>query len=780
MIISINKEKGYIYGLLNGMNIKIPGKLQEGVLVNEINNIQYFDDKPVLSIVMDNYNKKNDLIRIINKRLGKKEFKMFYTLAKSFELLDSYKFNVNKSNLSFLRWIINISESADDKKSTDKIMERDLKRYSEEWLIYVLIHLIEMVTEKQKNAIMILNYITEDKKIIRDYSDEIANGIIVHIKDNKNIRNDLFKILNKLETLNGFYDVIDIINEEGLYLIKDEIVMEYILNNLENTKEFSWLWKLSKSPQYINPPKDLKSKIVTLILKEKTPKYNFEILNKLKKYNNRLYSNIMEDFIEIIAKNIDDNDKYIKLIIVLNYKCNDKDMANKIRQYEEENSDIIKSFIKVCDSSLLDDYYIKEIESFISNKDISNTIKTLEKIEGIETKRNCSILIVEELIENDIEKLADVWSYLSLGVPSMLKFKERIYNMFSNREIHLTKKTIAFLNRIGLESVMLYEYMDNEFHRNCLLNIWYESGENGKIIKVMKEEIINEASSLKDLRNISNLLKQYNINDHNMSILIKIRAYTVISIELLELNIESEKIFNSLDNLTDQLIDYDLVERFLIDEILQRELDKRIVDYIYKRFLNKVDSYNIWEYYWDNILSDLNDSRSILPRGKMEMFFTHLTKSKDRIEWFLDLVDNNINHEEYMNILEILLVLANKNNRIISQISHDKERTQYNTLKDIGISISKVLGNMEKAIVNGAVAKDGDVLIENMKKFRRVLKEIGIDTVEDIDNYGKMVKFDNTKHKNEKLINIEEGLVDSLGIKINNETIVLGTLLNVN
>ena len=87
---------------------------------------------------------------------------------------------------------------------------------------------------------------------------------------------------------------------------------------------------------------------------------------------------------------------------------------------------------------------------------------------------------------------------------------------------------------------------------------------------------------------------------------------------------------------------------------------------------------------------------------------------------------------------------------------------------------------MEKAIVNGAVAKDGDVLIENMKKFRRVLKEIGIDTVEDIDNYGKMVKFDNTKHKNEKLINIEEGLVDSLGIKINNETIVLGTLLNVN
>ena len=59
------------------------------------------------------------------------------------------------------------------------------------------------------------------------------------------------------------------------------------------------------------------------------------------------------------------------------------------------------------------------------------------------------------------------------------------------------------------------------------------------------------------------------------------------------------------------------------------------------------------------------------------------------------------------------------------------------------------------------------------------MKDVGIGSMEDIENYGKRVKFNNDIHRGTLLPDSNEGVVDSLGIKISNKNILFSTLLNV-
>ena len=100
-------------------------------------------------------------------------------------------------------------------------------------------------------------------------------------------------------------------------------------------------------------------------------------------------------------------------------------------------------------------------------------------------------------------------------------------------------------------------------------------------------------------------------------------------------------------------------------------------------------------------------------------------------------------------------------------------------LNNIGKTIGQSLGNMERTIINRTNDVDNDILIENLKKLRKELKDVDIDTVEDIKNYGKYVKFNNELHENRQFKDLDGGVVDSLGIKINGKDILLSTLLSI-
>lgn len=734
---------------------------------------------------MKDYDEVESLINEINNRIKSMDFSMFFTLQKSLDVFDSYNFDVNKDDLLLLKWAIDITNSTQDKDFISEVENKDLNSYSYEWLIFLSMNLLQKDIKKQKLSIMILNYLIGKEGFVEKYSDKIDNDISLYIrdkreKDNRKIRYDLLEILGKLKTNKGFYNIVNFIYEEGLSLVNEPKFSNYISKNIKNTKEFRWISELEETSNYVEPKAKLKPRVMTFALMEKSPKVNYQILSKLQEYNRDLYFGNMKNFSDLIANKLKNYEDYIKLMIILDYQCKDGNVKNKIKQYENENSGLIKAFIKVCDSDLLEGYYIKNIKKAYNKNDNLSIITILEEIEEPQIKSKCSLLIFERLIESDFEKLVSIWEYLSLDIENILRVKEKVLEMFIKKEIKLTEQNIGFANKIGLDPVILYNSIDDEDKKEYLLNIWYQSGEIGKITDIVKEKMTNKSNCLDDIKDAHDLLEKYGISNHGISVLIKIKSYTFISIELLELSIESEETIGRLNYLADQLNFYGLIDRFLMDELLHSELDKRILDYLFRRFMDTIDSDGLWQYCWNNIIEDFTNCSYGSSNGKMEIFFTYLVKSKQRIEWFLDIVDNaNIDDEIYISILETLLVLMNKQNRIILQNKQEIDRKQDEILTSVGMTICKALSNMERTIINRSNDIENDILVENLKKLRRELKNVGIDTVENIENYGNTVEFDGNIHEDMKITSMERGVVDSLGIRINGKNILLSTLLNI-
>lgn len=777
--VSSNFELGYIYGLLSDTEIIISEELEPEKLVYEINYIQSFSNHPVLDMVMEDYDDVDAIVSAINNRIENRDFRMLYTLAKNSALLDSYNINIGREDLMLLKWAIDITESVDDDIFIAEIGKKDLSLYSNEWLYFISMNLLQMGLRERRLAIMILNYLIDREEFAEEYANKIADGVSKYIRNNEEIKYEALEILNRLNTIKGFYNVLDSIYREGLVPIKDDKFTTYISKKVIHTREFQWISQIESSSKYIEPKAKINPKALIFALREKSPKSNYQILNKIRKNNSSLYSKTMAGVTELIAKDLDEDEKYTKLMIALDYKCKNKNVMNKIKQYEVENSMMIREFIEICDPNRIKERYIKKLNKAIADKDISNIIDILESIEEPELKIKCSTLVFEALIEDEFENLIDICEYLSLDIQSKIKLKEKAFGMLTKKQIDLTEKNIDFVNKLGLDSVTLYNSIENGLKRRYLLDLWYKSNEMGKITAVLKNKLTNEVECLDDISSTYRLSEDYGINDHNLSMLIKIKAYMMISIELIELDMSSEENIHKLDELAGQLKFYDLVDRFLMDELLQRELDTRVVDYIFKKLIDNIDSDDLLLHYWNNIMADLANGRDASYNSKMEIFLGHLIVSNRRVEWFLDIIDDaNISRGTYLSMLETLLILSNKQNRIIMQSRQEIDHIQDKILTRIGMGIGEALGSMERTIINRTTNTDDDILIENLKKLRRELKAVGIDTVEDIGNYGKMVKLDGDIHEDLQLGNLDEGVVDSLGVKVNNKLILLSTLLD--
>ncbi len=775
-----NPERGYIYGLLSDTEVTISKLLNPEKLIYEINSIQSFSNSLVLSVVMEDYDDVDAMVGEINNRIENRDFRMLYTLAKNSALLDSYNINIDREDLMLLKWAINITESVDDDIFIAEIGKKDLSLYSDEWLYFVSINLLKMDLKGQRLAIIILNYIIDKEDLKSEYVNKIADDVSKHIKTDGEIRYGTLEILNRLKTTRGFYNVLDFIYGEGLELIRDDKFATYISEKVVYTREFQWISQIKSSSKYIEPNAKINPKAVTFALREKSPKANYQILNKIRKNNNSLYAEIMEGFIELIAKDLDEDEKYTRLMIVLDYKCKNKNVMNKIKQYEVENSMLIREFIKICDPSIIEDRYIKKINTAIADKDTSKIIDILEDLEEPEIKTKCSVLVFEALIKDEFENLIDICEYLSLDIRSKIKLKEKASGLLTNKQIDLTEKNIDFINKLGLDPVILYSSIEDESRRKYLLDLWYQSNEMGKIVAIAKEKLTNEINCLDDIEEIYRLLEDHGINDHNLSLLIKFKAYMMVSIELIELDMSSEENIHRLNELADELSFYGLIDRFLMDEMLQRELDTRVVDYLFKRFIENTDSDDLLVHYWNNIMADLANDRYASYNSKMGIFLGHLTASNRRIEWFLDIIDDaNISRETYLSMLEALLILSSRQNRIIIQSRQEIDHMQNKILTQIGRGIGEALCSMERTIINRSTNTDNDILMENLKRLRRELKAVGIDTVEDIGNYGKMVKLNASIHEDLQLENMDEGVVDSLGVKVNDKIILLSTLLDI-
>ncbi|SDY94623.1 hypothetical protein SAMN05660462_01318 [Proteiniborus ethanoligenes] len=771
-----DQERGYLYGLLSDVNSTSPGSIDTEKMLNEINTLQPYHSNSILELVLNNYKAKDDLIDTINRNIVLRDFNTLMTLAKNINLLSQYKFEVDKEELLLLTWMFDIK---DEDRLKYEIMNKDLSSYSYEWLIYLSDNLLGTDTLRRKIGIKIVSYIAGDKNLSQDNTDKIADIIKNHMKNDKELKDDFFEVLVELKSMKGFYEIVDMIFEGELRLLRNKNVEKYIYDKLEQTKENKFIVRIDKSDEDLELDKDLNPKILVLFFRKKSLKENYLFLSMMRDSNNALYSIMMEYFIKIIKNKLDDDKKYIKLMLMFDYECEDKSVLMEIKDFGEKNQGIIKGAIEVIDPSLLEDHYAKEIEQALANKDNRYIIEVLKKIESLDIRRNCSLIIVEGLLRNDFYMLVDIWGNLSLDVISETKYKEEIFDMLARKEIELTKEVIDFLDMIRIEPITLYRNVILPEQKEYLMDMWHKSGDNGKIVSVIKEILLVEANCLQDLEDIFKISSCYGINNPGLVAIAKIKAYSLISISLLDISVEVEGAPDLLDKLVSKLELFSLVDKFVKDETFHQELDKRIVDYIIKKLMINTSENTIWEYYWDNINKELNARSSNSSREKMESFFSNLTNTKDRIEWFLDIIDTKtLPNEIYVEVIESLLILLNKYNRIILQSKQENDSVKKSTLKIIGTSISKPLSNIEKTIITRSSDVTSDTLIENIRKLRRSLKEVGIDTVEDIDNYGTKVSFNNKRHENNQPIGIDEGIVDSLGIRIDNENIMLSTLLN--
>ncbi len=777
--ISVIPERGYIYGLLNNIDMKLSESLDVEKLIDEINDIQFSYDKSILEIIINNSHYREDLINEINQKIKLEDFKTFYTLAKNLKILDSHEFDVSKKELAFLKWIIDNLDLKQGNKISDKVIKEGIKEDSDNWLIFLSLNLLKLDPIKQNFAIAILNETIKRESIKNNYSDKLAEEISLRIIENNTIRNDLFRILIKLDTSKGFYNVVKVIEKEGLKIIKNPNIVEYIDKNIKNTDEYIWFDEVKNFNKYINSKKQLNSKILTLIIRKKTIKEIYDLLVILKENNKKIYNNIMKDFVEFILNKIDD-ERYIKLIKILDYKCKDKKISNYIDEYYDKNIERMEILIKTLDPKLLEKQYVQKILLAIEEKDNKKIVKILNETEDIEIKKTCSISIIEQLEEDRLGDIIDLWDSLYLDIANKLSFREKLFVILSKKETVLTEGIITFADKVGVEPVELYKIIDDEEKKNYLLNQLYESDRRGTIINIIKDKVINQINCLEDIKYIDNLIERYNINDNNLLLLIKIKVYTFITLELLKLNVESEEAPIILNDLIDKLCDYDLIDRFLMDGLIRKELDNRAVDYIIRKLIENINSNDLLEIYWEDIVSDINNGKHINAKEKMDIFFGFLKKSRERIEWFLDIIDNtNTTKEINVNVFETLLILLNKDNRTILQNKKEMEMQQDQLLNDLVKEICNPLGTLEKTIINKNIDIENDTIIENIKKLRRGLESIGIGTVEDMENYGHAVEFDNTKHENNQFKNIQKGIVDSLGIRIKDNIIIPSTLLDI-
>ena len=148
-VASSNPERAYIYALLNDVNINTKNPLDTEKLIDEINYIQSFSNDMILEMIAKDYDDLDNLINQINNRIKNRDFQMFYTLGKNIDLLSSYSINVDKSELSLLKWFIDITDKDGENDFTQKVMKKDIEPYSTQWLVFLSMNLLQMDIENK-------------------------------------------------------------------------------------------------------------------------------------------------------------------------------------------------------------------------------------------------------------------------------------------------------------------------------------------------------------------------------------------------------------------------------------------------------------------------------------------------------------------------------------------------------------------------------------------------------------------------------------------------------
>lgn len=772
---SYNVERGYILSLLNKFTLNRISEIDVERLVDEICNLQSNNDKLILRLVLNDYEDKDTLLEQVSFRLNSEDYNMYYAIVKDFRILDDFNFKVDRENILFLKWLL---DNQNDNKYKIKEYLSNMNNISQDFIANIASKFLLREELKQEIAILLVEHLLSIG-MATNLKDKLSSNVIEVIINNKKNRDDLLLLLFKMDPLQGMDMLIKIVEEVGYEILKNTKIRDLVKQRVLETNEYEWIISMQNRDGYYFPKFNLNKTIVTLILINESPKVIYTVLKLIEKNDHDLFNSVLVSFsnlVEIKYVESKDKDKFIKLLIVLDYQNRNEKVINLVNQFKEENIESLNQYRQIIDPDLLLKNYFELIEDLLSKNLYEETIKIQDEIENIEDKRKCSKLILDKLLVDDIYIIKDFWDKLSLDASTKLDFKRTLYGKLIGKDIVLNEDIIIFMNKLGFETMELIRITKEKEHIEFLLNYWKSIGDNGKIITYVREIVLKNSNSIDRIEDAKSILDKYNLNDRNMEILIKLKAYDLIVFDILEgdFNINT---FNLADGMLNKLIYFNLEERFIEDKLIQNELDERFIDYILKYLIKAQSSEKMIKYFWNKIEDDFSQRR-VSFKGNLDVLLSEIIRSRENIETFLDVIENSeFSRSMYLEIIENLLYQSLKRNRINSQLMLEKVNQEEATLNKIGNSISNSLSNLEKALIN-RYKDSNDVLIEIMKRFRQDLETVGIYPVESIENLGKIVDFDYTKHDQTHIIN-QKGIVDSIGVKVNDVTLSLSTLLNI-
>ena len=383
-----------------------------------------------------------------------------------------------------------------------------------------------------------------------------------------------------------------------------------------------------------------------------------------------------------------------------------------------------------------------------------------------------SIKCIENMLDNNqLSELIEVWEKFKLSVNLTSKYGEKIKELIINNN-EINENTVKFLSEINLDDMSLYKNIKSEESKMKLLDIWAKNNKNGKILDIIKNKIDTQLKTVEDLKNISKIISRYNVNDDTLKKYLNLKVYSKLELELLELNISDSNDGIKLDSIIDLVIEYNLESRLLNDDYLLKIVGKEIEDSIARKIINKSQKEEVLEAFWNRVDDAIRIGRIKLIKDNIKIILPYIIESDKKIEWFLDLLSDKKYERDVLEcIIDVCLETMKQNKRIINQLNKELIEVRPQVNLEIASSIGVSIAELEKSIINIKDKDQRDIIIKMIKKLRTSLASVGIKTAEEIDNYNKIVDLDEDKHSFKGNSIKRSGLIESLGVKVNDEII---------
>lgn len=540
------------------------------------------------------------------------------------------------------------------------------------------------------------------------YKNELIN--IINDNNSKNLLNEninnikIDKIITELDNDIQNINKLSINTYLNIY-IKIKKLEDYLNNNIKYINQIDIYEKQylisDTSKNNIN-----KNKEVILDLYKKYNEINIELLNELNKLIFE-YINIKEnykDIIEIIYNVLLDNiiiiDFYMEFIKEIKLLNIDDNILNLINNYNY----IIQQKLL---SNELDTYKIKSNNNqllFNNNKVFNNNYYTI--------KKNC---IINDFHKYHIIKKYKLLSDLFLDTINIKKFNNITYKDLD--KMSTISNLFYKMDKIPLIIVLIKSDIDNiNYNLVNLLNnkeiIESTSGININFINKTKT-IMTKSEYLKDLLNNS---RNYISNIENISIIHNKLLYNkinnskelnnILQTPVLLINYDNNY-YNLYSNNNDYLMKLEDIKYLLLNE--PNYIIENYNNILNHNILNKINSYNIYEKYLENIQNTYDLYSNINHIELKNIIINEIKKIKLKInnenkliiiEQILEIINHNIYNyiNKKTNIKlesELFLIYLSNINSLLSKF---KKEIVDNYNSDLLINIDNIINNQYKNI----------------------------------------------------------------------------------